>query len=295
GEDDNQMAMLLVETYLKADGRPVMARDFGRTWMEKLNRDHFYIWCMGHAYDRIREGWDPRIVGHWSVVTGSTVMCLEPVGIYHLADPEFAAIDALAIAYMYQRGLDALAASMMAATVAEALKPDATVETVCATALQVAPERPLLTFDRRAFASCREYLATCLEIADRYDDVLRAREQLYRRCLFYHMIDPLEVWGLSLAMFKIARGNVRQAAIGGTNIGRDADTIAGRAAMLAGALSGASQVPAEWVAMFSPASLERIERRSQELVTLLTRKKLPALLRRQAISEYRNLKNSDAD
>ncbi|HOJ40848.1 MAG TPA: ADP-ribosylglycohydrolase family protein, partial [bacterium] len=116
-----------------------------------------------------------------------------------------------------------------------------------------------------------------------------------RRCLFYHMIDPLEVWGLSLAMFKIARGNVRQAAIGGTNIGRDADTIAGRAAMLAGALSGASQVPAEWVAMFSPASLERIERRSQELVTLLTRKKLPALLRRQAISEYRNLKNSDAD
>ncbi|MCM8757426.1 MAG: ADP-ribosylglycohydrolase family protein, partial [Candidatus Omnitrophica bacterium] len=269
GEDDNQMAMLLVETYLRVNGRPVMARDFGKTWLEKLNRDHFYIWCMGHAYDRLREGWDPRIIGHWSVVTGSTVMCLEPVGIYHLADPEFAAIDALAIAYMYQRGLDALAASLMAATVAEALKPEATVESICQTALQLAPEKPLLTFDRRPFTSTRQYLTTCLEIADRYTDVLAVRKELYDRCLFYHMIDPLEVWGLSLAMFKISRGDVRQAAIGGTNIGRDSDTIAGRAAMLAGALSGASNVPKEWVAMFPPASLQKIDQRTKQLVDLL--------------------------
>ena len=35
-EDDNQMAMLLVETYLERDGQPVMARHFGRTWRERL-------------------------------------------------------------------------------------------------------------------------------------------------------------------------------------------------------------------------------------------------------------------
>ncbi|MCM8770146.1 MAG: ADP-ribosylglycohydrolase family protein, partial [Candidatus Omnitrophica bacterium] len=285
GEDDNQMAMLLVETYLRVNGRPVMARDFGKTWLEKLNRDHFYIWCMGHAYDRLREGWDPRIIGHWSVVTGSTVMCLEPVGIYHLADPEFAAIDALAIAYMYQRGLDALAASLMAATVAEALKPEATVESICQTALQLAPEKPLLTFDRRPFTSTRQYLTTCLEIADRYTDVLAVRKELYDRCLFYHMIDPLEVWGLSLAMFKISRGDVRQAAIGGTNIGRDSDTIAGRAAMLAGALSGASNVPKEWVAMFPPASLQKIDQRTKQLVDLLAGQKMLLWEKRQRIFE----------
>jgi len=73
------------------------------------------------------------------------------------------------------------------------------------------------------------------------------------------MIDPLELWGLALAMFKIADGDVRQAAIGGTNIGRDSDTIAGRAAMLSGTLRGASAVPAEWVKMFSRASLKRIQ------------------------------------
>ena len=31
-EDDNQMAMHLVETYLEREGLPVMARHFGHTW-----------------------------------------------------------------------------------------------------------------------------------------------------------------------------------------------------------------------------------------------------------------------
>ena len=139
-EDDNQMAMHLVETYLEREGLPVMARHFGRTWQERLNRDHFYALCMGNAYDMICAGWDPRITGHWSVVTGSTVMCMEPVGVFHLADPEYAAIDATAISYMYQRGLDNVAATMLAATVAEAFRPQATVDSVLQAALHAAPK-----------------------------------------------------------------------------------------------------------------------------------------------------------
>ncbi len=96
------------------------------------------------------------------------------------------------------------------------------------------------------------------------------------------MIDPLELWGLSLAMFMIAGGDVRQAAIGGTNIGRDSDTIAGRAAMLSGALKGAGGVPPEWIAMFSPASIDRIDRNAARLVELLSVKKLAHLQRRAA-------------
>jgi len=281
GEDDNQMAMLLVETYIERDGLPVMARHFGKTWRERLNRDHFYPLCMGNAYDLICAGWDPRIVGHWSVVTGSTVMCMEPVGIYHLADPEYARIDATAISYMYQRGLDVVTAAILAATVAEALRPDATVESVCKMALEVAPTQKLVTFDRRPFKSVREYIETCLEIADRYDDVLAARKELYEKCLLYSAIDPLELWGLSLAMFKIARGDVRQAAIGGTNIGRDSDTIAGRAAMLAGTLNGAKSVPEDWTKLFKPEALERIRRNAARLAELVAARKLARLRRRQ--------------
>lgn len=282
-EDDNQMAMLLVETYLARDGMPVMARHFGKMWQDKLNRHHFFVFCMGHAYDRICEGWDPRIVGHWSQVTGSTVMCMEPVGIYHMADPEFAAMDGLAISYMYQRGMDALAASMLSATVAEAFKPNATVDSVCEAALAAAPKTPLRTFDRRPFRSCHDYIGRCLDIADKYTDVLKARKELYDRCLLYHMIDPLELWGFALAMFRIAKGDVRQAAIGGTNIGRDSDTISGRAAMLSGILSGAGNVPREWVAMFKPESLERIRRNAKRLAEFVTTRKLSILKLRQSV------------
>ena len=281
-EDDNQMAMFLVETYLERDGLPVAARHFGKTWADRLNRDMFYPPCMGNAYDLIREGEDPRIIGHWSVVTGSTVMCLEPVGIFNIADPAWAAQDATAVAYMYQRGLDVVAAGMLAATVANALRHDATVDSVLQAALDVAPRTPLRTFDKRKFRSPYDYIRTCLEVADKYDDVLAARKELYQKCLFYHCIDPLELWGLALAMFKIARGDVRQAAIGGTNIGRDSDTIAGRAAMLSGALKGTAGVPKAWIAMFSRSSMERIDRNAARMADLIAGRKLDGLRARRA-------------
>ena len=282
-EDDNQMAALLMETYVARNGLPVMARHFGKTWHERLNRNRFYPYCMGHAYDKVVQGWDPRIIGHWAVVTGSTVMCMEPVGIYHLGDPAFAAIDALAVSYMYQRGLDAVVAAMLAATVAEALQPDATVDSVCRAAVEAAPAEPFTTFDKRPFESCRHYIEVCLEVAANHDDVLAARQDLYDRCLLYHLIDPLELWGLSLAMFRIADGDVRQAAIGGTNIGRDSDTIAGRAAMLAGTLRGAGNVPREWVDLFPPRALQRIDRNAASLTDLVTGPKLNILKRRQEV------------
>ncbi|MCC6446247.1 MAG: ADP-ribosylglycohydrolase family protein [Armatimonadetes bacterium] len=268
-EDDNQMAMLLVETYLEREGQPVMARHFGQTWHEKLDRNHFFLNCMGHCYDLIRAGWDPRITGHWTQVTGSTVMCMEPVGLYHIADPEFALADATAISYMYQRGLDNLAAGLLSVAVCEAMRPEATVDSVCQAVLNASPKTRLNTFDRRVWDNAYDYLSACLEVADSYDDVFAVRHALYEKCLLYHQIDPLELFGFSLAMLKVSKADVRQAAIGGTNIGRDSDTISGRAAMLAGTLKGGHTVPREWVALFKPEVLRRIQTNCRRLTDLL--------------------------
>jgi len=137
------------------------------------------------------------------------------------------------------------------------------------------------TFDRRRFKTPYHYLEACLEIADKHDDVLEARADLYEKCLLYHMIDPLELWGFSLAIFKIAQGDVRKAAIGGTNIGRDSDTIAGRAAMLAGTLRGAGTVPEDWMAAFKPEVLARIKRNAGRLADLIGVKRIERLQARQ--------------
>jgi ADP-ribosylglycohydrolase len=279
-EDDNQMAMLLVETYLDRHGLPVMARHFGKTWKDKLNRDHFFIQCMGNAYDNICKDIDPRITGHWSQVTGSTVMCMEPVGIYHMIDPENAYIDATAISYMYQRGLDVVTAAILSAAVAEAFNPEATVDSILKVVLKVMPKDGFKTFDKRQFKSPYDYMCVCLEVADKYTDVLSARKELYEKCLLYHAIDPLELLGLAFAMFKIAKGDVRQSAIGGTSIGRDSDTIAGRAAMLSGILKGSKSVPVEWINMFKNESLERIKSNADKLSKLISVEKTNILERR---------------
>ncbi len=284
-EDDNQMAMHLVEAYLEREGLPVMARHFGEVWKRDLRADHYFQQCMGHAYDLIMQGWDQRITGHWTWVTGSTVMCVEPVGMYHLADPEFAVIDATAISYMYQRGRDVTAAAILAVAVAEALKPSATVASVCQAALEAAPKTKLNSFDERKFDSAYGYLEACLAVADKYDDVLAARKELYDECLLYHMVDPLELLGFALAMFKIAKGEVREAAVGGASIGRDADSIAGRAAMLAGTLNGAGNVPREWIDMVNPASLARIRGNAARLAEFISGKKLGRLRRRQEMAQ----------
>lgn len=281
-EDDNQLAMLLVGTYLGRGGLPVMGRDFGKAWQERMNRDQYYPYCMGNSYDLICRGWDPRITGHWNEVTGSAVMCMEPVGMYHIGDPEFASIDATSLSYMYQRGLGVTAAAILAVSVAEAFRPDATVESVCRAALSATPKEKMNTFDSRPYDTPYDYLAACLEIAGRYTDVREVRKELYEKCLHYHAIAPMEVLGFAFAMFRIAGGDVRQSAVGGTNIGRDADTIAGRAAMLAGALQGASSIPEEWIALFRPDVVERIKRNAASFADLITRKVASRLEHRQA-------------
>ena len=123
-------------------------------------------------------------------------------------------------------------------------------------------------------------------VAKKYDDVFAARKELYAKCLMFNWWQSahLEIVGLPLAMFKIANGDVRQAAIGGTNIGRDADTNAGRAAMLAGAFRGVGHVPKEWIRMFKPAVLRRIKGHAKTMAHLISHQKLDRLRRRQVLA-----------
>jgi len=291
-EDDNRQMMLLLETYLGRRGRPVTARHLARTWCDQWSRAVLWPYNDRHSLRLIRDGWDPRITGHWNPM-GTSVMCIEPVGLYHLADPEYAMADAPAIAYMHVRGIEIAATAILAATVAETLRPDATVDSVCDAALNAASHnwplsRPdqLRTLDGRQFKNCREYLETCISVAKKYDDVFAARKELYARCLMFNWWQSahLEIVGLPLAIFTIAGGDIRQAAIGGTNIGRDADTNAGRAAMLAGAFSGAGKVPEEWIALFNPAALNRIKGHAKTLADLISHEKLDLFRKRQSIT-----------
>ncbi|MBQ0104465.1 MAG: ADP-ribosylglycohydrolase family protein, partial [Armatimonadetes bacterium] len=108
--------------------------------------------------------------------------------------------------------------------------------------------------------------------ADRFSDVFSLREGLYKH-LNYSCICPLELWAFAVAIFKCAKGDMRMTAIGGTNIGRDSDTIAGRGAMLAGILGGKNCIPEEWVNMMNPKSIRRIENNAEKMTQCIINKK----------------------
>jgi ADP-ribosylglycohydrolase len=64
----------------------------------------------------------------------------------------------------------------------------------------------------------------------------------------------IEELPVALGFVLVSEGDVRRAVLGGTNYGRDADSIASMAGAITGALSGRDGVPADWAADIAEAS-----------------------------------------
>ena len=69
----------------------------------------------------------------------------------------------------------------------------------------------------------------------------------------------MEMVPAALAICFIAGEDTEGAIIGATNIGRDADTIAGLARELAGALYGIDALPAPWAEKVIKLNVDRID------------------------------------
>ena len=249
-EDDNQAGLFICTAYKEKGGR-ISPEDLAKVWLRDMNPLNFFF-CMKNSYELLKQGIPPRLTGILNIVTGSTVMCIAPVGIYNAADPDSAYMDAVDVSYMYQRGLDVDVAALMAVGVAEAMRPGASVDSVLKAIMDRAPKEPFVTFNERSPNNIYDTLQKALDIASKYDDVFAVRAPLYENCLQWDAIDPLEVLTLTLAIFKVANGNTEQAIIGAANTGRDADTLPNLNGALCGALNGISSVPERWINSLNP-------------------------------------------
>lgn len=245
GTDDTALGQILCHAYIEKRGR-ITVEDYARQWIKEFQPTRFFH-CMRNTYELLKMGYSPRLTGGMNIVTGSGLMAINPVGIYNACDHEAAYADALEIASMYQRDLDMFVPGVIAAAIAAAFRPEATVDSVIDAAIQVAPDEPVITFDERRFDNLRDTLVRAVEIGRSAPDVFAAREGLYAEMLQYAPIDPQEVFALTFGIFAASRGDTGQAMVGGANIGRDADTIASLNGQLCGALNGIDSVPARWV------------------------------------------------
>ncbi|WP_345409258.1 ADP-ribosylglycohydrolase family protein [Nonomuraea salmonea] len=175
------------------------------------------------------------------------------------ADPDAAYAEALDLAGAHQSSYGREAAGVMAAAVAEAMRPGATADSVVGACLRLAKDGTRAAIE----AVCEtasglghwegsfEALRAAVRPYDTVADTYRDQGLGARRPSRVHSIEELP---LALAFLVIAKGDYRDTVLGGVNYGRDADSIASMGGAIAGALGGLSSVPAEWVEQVGTAS-----------------------------------------
>jgi len=242
--DDTRMEHLLIKATIAKKGR-VTADDLADVWLKApLNPEDFWLDTRA-AFIKIRQGVPPRLAWEGNVVTGSGLMFMSPVGILNAGNPVQAVLDAREIASIQQPPLGADCAGVVAAAVAEAMKADATVDSVVKSVLIVSEKMSLYPEYGVRFRTetVGEAVEKAVSVARGYGDVFEVREALYNECLGYHAIDPVEVLALTFAMILVSNGDVEKALIGGANLGRDSDTISRLCGSICGALAGIEAVP----------------------------------------------------
>jgi ADP-ribosylglycohydrolase len=180
-------------------------------------------------------------------------MMIAPVGIVNAADPGQAYQDGFNIASVTQDGVDRDAAATVAAGIAEAFSPGATVYDVIEAMLEHSTEIVYRGMDL-ALGLAEESDTFDDFVALFYDELLDwtwpavewDREKFYRGEIFG--ASSRELFPATVGLLSLWDGDdPDRLIVEGANFGRDADTIASLLGNVAGALNGASEIRDEWI------------------------------------------------
>ena len=270
--DDTLMTRVLVEAYATKRDH-LDAYDVERLllpaivdekrWIPELDREDLLYhrlfvaekWLVlklryGHA--------DARDAGVGNIVNCGAAMYIAPVGLANAGDPDGAYAEALDLTSPHQSSYGREAAAVLAAAVADAVRPDATPESVVATALRVANDGTRSAIEAVAGAastldSWRDGGLARLRAAfapyDTVGDVFAQPGPMARTPSRVHAIEEVPI---ALGLLLATNGDYTETMLGGVNYGRDADSIASMGGALAGGLG--SLVPADWIEEVGTAS-----------------------------------------
>jgi len=243
GTDDSALKHILCDAILHAEGYPT-ADAWAEEWLnqeEPFLNHKFWIPVL-NSFCRIRaEGIVPREAGKGNMASSSSTMCISPLGIINAANPRQAALETYDVASLIHHNFCRDAACSMAAAVAEAFHPEASVDSILRAAVDYLPPKSAYTM--------REFIKETLVLAQEAGDYKAFRAHYYKERLLpgIAMPDSRETVPVALSLFCLADGDPQQTILFGANFGRDADTIASMAGALAGAFRGASALPQSWI------------------------------------------------
>ncbi len=265
GTDDSALKYILCDAIIRTQGYPT-ADAWAEAWL--ANADLFIkgkFWIpVANSFWRVRaENVVPREAGLGNMASSSSAMCISPMGILNAGHPRQAALETYEVAGLIHHHFARDAACSMAAAVAEAFRPGASVESILEAAVDYLPPRSASTM--------RDFIAATLALARETGDYPRFRERFYANSILpgSALPDARETVPVALSLFYLAGGEPRQTILSGANFGRDADTIASMAGALAGALRGAAALPASWVEKIQVGSPRNQAALAADLVTLI--------------------------
>jgi ADP-ribosylglycohydrolase len=247
GTDDTIMKTLLAQALVKTNGY-AGRDDWAAQWLEDYEAifgkkaDKFFI-SVHHTAVKLRFTL-PRLAALGNLPSSSSAMCISPVGMVNPCNPAQAALQAYSLASLIHTHDAAFCqdgAAAMAAAVAEAMKPAASVESVLnASAAYI---------DRQSGREMIDLISLFLSEAKSSQDYAGFRKRVYDNPgKFFQALacDSRETAPLALALFALAEGKLEDSVLYGANFGRDADTIATMSGAIAGALCGAKLIKKEW-------------------------------------------------
>ncbi len=204
---------------------------------------------------------DPRTGGIGNMVNCGAAMYAAPVGIANACDPANAYREAIEIFSAHQQSYGLEAAGVMAACVAEALKPEASVDSIIDTALTLAKEGTRSAIE--AVVDCARQLDDWKTAIGPLRDAIRpydgCPEDRTNRSQITDNWNPsrthsIEEVPIALGFLVVTGGDFEESIFGGANYGRDCDSIAGMAGSISGALHGARTIRSEWMEQINKAN-----------------------------------------
>jgi ADP-ribosylglycohydrolase len=270
--DDTLMIRVLVKAYatkrdhLEAHDLerlivPLIADE--KMWIPELDREdllyHRLFLAEKWLVLKLRYGHaDPRDAGVGNIVNCGAAMYIAPVGIANTGDPNGAYVEALDLTGGHQSSYGREAAGVLAAAVAEAMRPEATPESVVAVALGLAKDGTrsaieAVTETAAGLDGWREGgLAELRAAFAPFDSVGEVYANPAQNARIPSRLHSIEEVPIALGLLLATGGDYTETMLGGVNYGRDSDSIASMGGALAGALG--SPVPSGLVEEVGTAS-----------------------------------------
>ena len=273
--DDTHMIQLLCQCYLER-GDHLDAHEFFRRIVPKMALEDRWIPERGRHMPLVErlfypEKWlymrwlgnaDPRNAGVGNMVNCGAAMYAAPVGIINACDPERAYAESIDIFSAHQHSFGLEAAGVMSAAVAAAFAPDATVDSIVAAALGVAKQGTRACIEAlveraASLSDWREAIGPLRDVMREYDtspDDAKSHRGDGSDAWTASSSHAIEEVPIALAFLVVTGGDYEETIFGGTNYGRDNDSIAGMGGSIAGALHGIGALRDDWVSMINSAN-----------------------------------------